>query len=76
MTTQDKLSEIFCEVFDDTELTIAPDKTANDVEGWDSLSHVNLIVAIEGRFNISFSQKELWGDAAVYRDEDFGIMSI
>jgi len=33
--------------------------TANDVEGWDSLSHVNLIVAIETKFNIRFNQKEL-----------------
>jgi acyl carrier protein len=59
MTTMEKLNEIFCEVFDDEDLAIAPAMTANDVDGWDSLSHVNLIVAIEGRFNIRFSQKEL-----------------
>ena len=61
MTTQDKLNEIFCEVFDDDDIKIAPEMTANDVDGWDSLSHVNLIVAIEGRFGIRFSQKELLG---------------
>ena len=33
--------------------------TANDIDGWDSLAHVNLIVAIEAKFNIRFSQKEL-----------------
>ena len=55
----DKLNEIFCEVFDDDDIKIAPETTANDVDGWDSLSHVNLIVAIETRFNIRFSQKEL-----------------
>ena len=59
MTAQIKLNAIFCEVFDDYELIISPEMTANDVDGWDSLSHVNLIVAIEGRFNIRFSQKEL-----------------
>lgn len=59
MTTLDKLNEIFCEVFDDDDLSISPEMTANDVDGWDSLSHVNLIVAIEGRFGIRFSQKEL-----------------
>jgi acyl carrier protein len=59
MTTMQKLNAIFCEVFDDDDLVIAPEMTANDVDGWDSLSHVNLIVAIEGRFNIRFSQKEL-----------------
>jgi len=59
MTKQDKLNAIFCEVFDDDDIRITPEMTANDVDGWDSLSHVNLIVAIEGRFNIRFSQKEL-----------------
>ena len=59
MTTMEKLNAIFCEVFDDEALVITPAMTANDVDGWDSLSHVNLIVAIEGRFNIRFSQKEL-----------------
>lgn len=59
MTTLEKLNEIFCEVFDDDTLVISPEMTANDVDGWDSLSHVNLIVAVEARFNIRFSQKEL-----------------
>lgn len=58
MSTMDKLNAIFCEVFDD-DIVIRPEMTANDVDGWDSLSHVNLIVAIEGRFNIRFTQKEL-----------------
>jgi acyl carrier protein len=59
MELQDKLNQIFCEVFDDDDIKIAPEMTANDVDGWDSLSHVNLIVAIENKFNIRFSQKEL-----------------
>jgi acyl carrier protein len=59
MQLQDKLNEIFCEVFDDDDIKIAPAMTANDVDGWDSLSHVNLIVAIEAKFNIRFNQKEL-----------------
>jgi acyl carrier protein len=59
MELQERLNEIFCEVFDDDDIKIAPEMTANDVEGWDSLSHVNLIVAIESKFNIHFSQKEL-----------------
>lgn len=54
-----RLNEIFCEVFDDDDIKIAPEMTANDVDGWDSLSHVNLIVTIETKFNIRFSQKEL-----------------
>lgn len=59
MELQDRLNEIFCEVFDDDDIKIAPEMTANDVDGWDSLSHVNLIVTIESKFNINFSQKEL-----------------
>lgn len=59
MELLDRLNEIFCEVFDDDDIKIAPEMTANDIDGWDSLSHVNLIVAIETKFNIRFSQKEL-----------------
>jgi acyl carrier protein len=55
----EKLNEIFCAVFDDDDIKIAPEMTANDVDGWDSLSHVNLIVAIEAKFSIRFSHKEL-----------------
>ena len=53
------LTDIFRMVFDDDALEIRPDMTANDVDGWDSLSHVNLITTIEARFTIRFSQKEL-----------------
>lgn len=59
MTTLDKLNEIFREVFDDEDISVSPTTTANDVDGWDSLSHVNLIITVEARFNIRFSQKEL-----------------
>lgn len=59
MELLERLNQIFCEVFDDDDIKIAPEMTANDVEGWDSLSHVNLIVTIETKFNIRFSQKEL-----------------
>lgn len=59
MTTMEKLNEIFREVFDDSDIVVVPETTANDVDGWDSLSHVNLIVTIEARFNIKFSHKEL-----------------
>ena len=53
------LTGIFREVFDDEGITLARTMTADDVEGWDSLSHVNLIVTIEARYGIKFSQKEL-----------------
>ena len=59
MTTNEILQGIFRQVFDDDTITLSPDLTANDVDGWDSLSHINLILAIENRFNICFTQKEL-----------------
>jgi acyl carrier protein len=59
MVTEKILTDVFRTVFDDPTIVISPEMTANDVEGWDSLSHVNLILAIELRFNIKFSQKEL-----------------
>ncbi|EKD55802.1 MAG: hypothetical protein ACD_59C00033G0010 [uncultured bacterium] len=59
MEVMEKLTRIFCEVFDDDTIKIDVHSTANDVEGWDSLSHVNLIVSIEKRFKIKFETKEL-----------------
>jgi len=59
MTTAETLNQIFCMVFDDDTIRIHSATTANDVDGWDSLSHVNLITTIEARFNIRFTQKEL-----------------
>jgi len=55
----EKLNGIFCIVFDDDDIAIERKTTANDIDGWDSLSHVNLIVAVERAFKIKFSQKEL-----------------
>jgi acyl carrier protein len=59
MTTTDTLNQIFQMVFDDDSIQVSPEMTANDVDGWDSLSHVNLITTIEAKFNIRFTQKEL-----------------
>lgn len=59
MDLLDRLNQIFCEVFDDDDIRISMEMTADDVEGWDSLSHINLIVAIETKFDIRFKQKEV-----------------
>lgn len=59
MNICEELNAIFCEVFDDEDIEIATETTADEVDGWDSLSHVNLIVAVETHFNIKFNQKEL-----------------
>lgn len=59
MSVIDQLAPVFRIVFDDDTLQIAADNTANDIEGWDSLSHMNLILAVESNFNISFTRKEI-----------------
>jgi len=61
MTTLEKLNDIFRTVFDNDEIDLRPEMTANDVDGWDSLSHVNLILAVEKGFAIRFTQREVLG---------------
>ena len=54
-----RLTEIFREVFDDPSLVLTPEMKAGDVPDWDSLNHINLIVAVEARFKIKFKSTEL-----------------
>jgi acyl carrier protein len=53
------LTAIFRDVFNDESLVLRPDLTAADVENWDSLSHIDLIVAIERGFRIKFTTREV-----------------
>ena len=48
------LTDVFRDVLDDDSITLRNETTADDVEGWDSLSHIRLIVAVEKRFNLRF----------------------
>lgn len=57
----DELNNVFCSVFDDPNIQITDKTTANDIVGWDSFSHMNLISAIEIHFKIEFSQSEAIG---------------
>ena len=56
---RDELNKIFREVFDDESIRIADEMTARDVEEWDSLNHINLIVAVERNFGIRFTTMEV-----------------
>jgi acyl carrier protein len=56
--TLEAVEEVLREVFDDPGLRVSATTTANDVDGWDSLSHVNVVVAVEARFGIRFTQRE------------------
>ncbi len=55
----DKSQQIFKEVFDDEDLIINAETSAEDIEEWDSLSHIRLIVAHEVQFNIKFTANEI-----------------
>ena len=59
MNIVNKLTPIFRETFADESLEINEKSTADDIDAWDSLSHVNLILAIEIAFEIEFSQREI-----------------
>jgi acyl carrier protein len=59
MAVIDELTQVFEEVFDQSGLTITPDTTANDVEGWDSMSHVTMLMAVEDHFKIEFKPYEI-----------------
>ncbi|MBI1814302.1 MAG: acyl carrier protein [Deltaproteobacteria bacterium] len=54
-----QLANIFREVFDDESIAIFDAMTAKDIEEWDSLNHINLIVAVEGSFKVKFTTKEV-----------------
>lgn len=54
-----ELTKIFRDVFDNEDLEISDSTTAADIEDWDSINHVNLVVAVEKGFKIRFSTKEV-----------------
>lgn len=55
----EKLQDIFRDVFDDSSIVLFDEMTSNDVEEWDSLSHINLISDIEAQFGITFTTEEI-----------------
>jgi acyl carrier protein len=59
MVTLEVLNDIFRRVFEDNSLVITRSTTANDIEEWDSLTHMNLIMVLEKQFKIKFSLSEI-----------------
>ncbi len=55
----ENLNEVFRDVFDDDSISVNENTTSNDIEDWDSLEHINLIVAVEKKFNMKFSMGEV-----------------
>ena len=59
ITEKNEVTKIFRDVFDDDTLVIVDETNSGDIEDWDSLEHINLVVAMEKRFNMKFNLKEV-----------------
>ena len=56
---RERVQDVFREVFDDPTLVLNDRMTADDVDGWDSLAHINLMIAIEKRLGVKFATAEI-----------------
>ena len=59
MNVKEILTEVFQDTFDDDELELFDEMTADDVEEWTSLTHIQLIVAVEKKFGVKFTTVEV-----------------
>jgi len=57
----ERLNTVFREVFDDDEIEVCETTTADDIEDWDSLEHINLVAAVEQEFGIKFTMAQVMG---------------
>ena len=57
----ENVNKIFINVLDNDEIKLAMETTAQDVEEWDSLNHIQIIVAIEKHFKVKFTSDEIRG---------------
>lgn len=55
----EKIQEIFRDILDNNEIVLTENTSSNDIEEWDSLSHIQLIVAIEGAFEVEFTSQAI-----------------
>jgi acyl carrier protein len=53
------LTEIFRDVFDDESIILRPDLTADDVDDWDSISHIRMVLMVQKAFHVKFSASEI-----------------
>ena len=54
-----RLNEVFQDVFDDESITVTDATTADDIEDWDSLEHINLLAAVEQEFGMKFNMGQV-----------------
>lgn len=55
----ERLNSVFQDVFDDEEITVNDATTADDIEDWDSLEHINLVSAVEKEFGMKFTMGQV-----------------
>ncbi len=55
----EKINEVFRDVFEDDDITVNDSTTADDIDDWDSLEHINLMNAIEQEFGIKFTMGQI-----------------
>jgi acyl carrier protein len=58
-TIYERLSGIFQDIFDDDSIVATPAMSARDVDGWDSLSHIRLLLTVEKSFKVKFTTTEI-----------------
>ncbi len=54
-----RLLDVFKDVFDEDSIKLTPEISAKDVDGWDSLAHIRLILTVQKEFKIKFSTSEI-----------------
>jgi acyl carrier protein len=61
MNVLSKMTGVFARVFDDETIQLLDATTAQDIPGWDSLTHINLIIEIEEEFDLKFTVDDIAG---------------
>lgn len=55
----ENINVVFKDVLDNDDIALTPETTADEVEDWDSLNHIQLVVAVEKKFKVRFGSQEI-----------------